>query len=69
MIITAQMIIDMRTDLIGLGGGGEVLSNSVASTVRHVRVEPGETPAIPPAVGPYHCSIGQQCLSPELTSW
>merc|ERR1711971_1207770 len=75
------MIIHMRTDLIvcvlavslgvglGVGGGGEVLSNSVSSTVRHVRVEPGETPAIPPAVGPHHCSIRQQCLSPELTSW
>ena len=74
VIITAQMIVDIRTDLVvsvvagGAGGtGGEVLSNSVSPTVRHVRVEPGQTPAISPAVGPHHCSIGQQGLSPELT--
>ena len=70
IIITGQIIIDMIADLVvTVIPAGLVLSNSVASTVRHVRVEPGQTPPISPAVGPHHGSIGQQGLSPELASW
>ena len=69
-VITGDIIIiDMRTDLIVTGSVASlVLSNSVSSTVRHVGVEPGQTPVISPAVGPHHGPIGQQGLSPELAS-
>ena len=69
IIITGQIIIDMIADLVvTVIPAGLVLSNSVSSTVRHVGVESGQSPPVPPAVGPHHGPIRQQCLSPELTA-
>ena len=70
IIITGQIIIDMIADLVvTVIPAGLVLSNSVSSTVRHVGVESGQPPPVPPAVGPHHGAVRQQRLSPELTAW
>ena len=69
-MILLMILIYMITDgIVTDSVAGQMLSNSVAPTVRHVRVSPGHTQAVTPAVGPHHRPIGQECLSPELTSW
>ena len=65
-----MILIYMITDgIVTVSVGAQMLSDSVSSTVRHVGVCPGHTQAITPAVGSHHRPIGQQSLSPKLTSW